>query len=393
MGPLPLPPSDDEILKIVNAGATEEVSVSGKKYRWEDYSFSWKSGVEGDYGHQGYHGLKGEMYDNFIRLGALKDVSMSLKRVPEEGGNYYVLLTTVIASWDGAYELLSGDIKPVTLLINKIKTDAGTRSVHLTKGPNSVLLIYDRACETFLIFRDGSKQAPARQVVTMKWYRDYGVLPFSVMGNQLTSGLFAFESAPGLKSLAFSAYGKVSAWINGVKSEAVAGKSDEDGLTEYIVRSKNPKSGASQVVFSIEYKPGYCGGGTIPQYIRQTCGKGEISLGDWSETDGLKSYSGGAWYSKTIKIDDEDLKYNTIIDLGDLVSSAELFVNGKSAGIKLSPPWTFDISGLVMKGDNQVEVLVYNTLANNYVAIPTRYRGSIKSGLIGPVKLQTVKRE
>ncbi len=68
-------------------------------------------------------------------------------------------------------------------------------------------------------------------------------------------------------------------------------------------------------------------------------------------------------------------------------------MNGKSAGIRLSPPWTFDISELVMKGENQVEVLIYNTLANNYVAVPTRYRGSIKSGLIGPVKLQTVRRE
>ena len=45
--------------------------ISGKKYRWKEYSFSWQHGVEGDYGHQGYHGLKGEMYDNFIRLGAI----------------------------------------------------------------------------------------------------------------------------------------------------------------------------------------------------------------------------------------------------------------------------------------------------------------------------------
>jgi hypothetical protein len=41
-----------------------------------------------------------------------------------------------------------------------------------------------------------------------------------------------------------------------------------------------------------------------------------------------------------------------------------------------------------MAGKNQVEVLVYNTLANNYVAIPTRYMGSLRSGLIGPVKVK-----
>ena len=70
----------------------KRLQFQGKNTSWEDYSFSWKLGVEGDYGHQGYHGLKGEMYDNFIRLGAMEDVKMSLKRVPETAGNYYILL-------------------------------------------------------------------------------------------------------------------------------------------------------------------------------------------------------------------------------------------------------------------------------------------------------------
>ena len=103
--------------------------------------------------------------------------------------------------------------------------------------------------------------------------------------------------------------------------------------------------------------------------------------------DGLKSYSGGAWYRKTININGGDLKNKIEIDLGDLVSSAELFINGKSAGIKLSPPWTFNISEYARQGENRIEVLIYNTLANNYTSIPTRYEGSIKSGLIGPVSI------
>jgi hypothetical protein len=35
-------------------------------------------------------------------------------------------------------------------------------------------------------------------------------------------------------------------------------------------------------------------------------------------------------------------------------------------------------------------VLVYNTLANHYVTIPTRYRGDVTSGLLGPVTLEVV---
>ena len=126
----------------------------------------------------------------------------------------------------------------------------------------------------------------------------------------------------------------------------------------------------------------------IPEYIRQTCGTGIIALGDWSEIDGLKAYSGGALYRKILAISADDLRNKIEIDLGDLVSSGELFVNGKSAGIRLSPPWKFDISSLAKPGENKVEVMIYNTLANNYTTIPTTYRGSIKSGLIGPVQLK-----
>ena len=149
---------------------------------------------------------------------------------------------------------------------------------------------------------------------------------------------------------------------------------------EYRVDIKDYNPAGSNVILKIEYQQGYRGGEAIPGYLRQTCGKGIISTGDWSETDGLRSYSGGAFYSKTITVEAGDLKNNIEIDLGDVVSSAEVFVNGRSAGVKVAPPWTFDISGYVREGKNEIKVLIYNTLANNYTAIPTRYRGSTKSG-------------
>lgn len=154
---------------------------------------------------------------------------------------------------------------------------------------------------------------------------------------------------------------------------------------------KDLKLTTSQVVLKIEYQPGYYGAGALPQYICQQCGKGTINLGDWSKIDGLRAYSGGAWYRKTIHIDEQDLKNRLEIDLGDLVSSSELRVNGKSAGIKLSPPWNFDITPFAKAGENRIEVLIYNTLANNYTTVPTMYRGEIKSGIIGPVVLKLIK--
>jgi hypothetical protein len=393
LGPLPDLPSEEEIRNINIPDDSQQVTISGKKYRMDNYSFSWQRGVEGDYGHQGYHGLKGEMYDNFVRLGGMKDVKMSLKRVPEKGGNYYVLLTSLLAPEDGNFELLTGFVKPVLLYINNSKTDVCSKNISLKKGANLALMIFDKACETYLVCREPGIPRPRRQPVSMSWYKDYGVLPFGYPIAKTSSGLFAFNSAPGLKSLTFSAYGKVDVWIEGEKTEVVAGRANPDGLKVYNVNVITQQPGVSQVVIKIEYKPGYYGAAAIPDYLRQTCGKGVITLGDWSEIDGLKSYSGGAWYRKSITINSSDSKENVELDLGDLVSSAELFVNGRSAGIKLAPPWTFDISRYVTEGKNDIGVLVYNTLANNYVAVPTRFQGSIKSGLSGPVKLLIVRRE
>jgi hypothetical protein len=63
-------------------------------------------------------------------------------------------------------------------------------------------------------------------------------------------------------------------------------------------------------------------------------------------------------------------------------------VNGRAAGVRVAPPWTFDLTKFVQPGDNRLEVLVCNTLANQYLTVPTQYRGSTVSGLLGPVQLR-----
>jgi hypothetical protein len=387
LGPLASLP-DEEMLKTTPQNTVDSILVGDKKHCWEEYSFSWQHGVEGDYGHQGYHGLKGQMYDNFIRLGAMADVKMSMKRVPEKQGHFYMLYTTVQAPANGQYELLTGDEKPAYLFINSIKTDSTSKRVQLNKGPNTVMAVYDKACETYLVFRKPNVARAIKRQVSMSWKDDKGVLPFDCSPvTHVLSGLFTFNSAPGLKSFTFSAYGNVIASIDSVKARLTVIRKDPDGLTAYRVNLKEIKSKSARVDLYIIYQPGYTGGAAIPQYIKQQCGKGLITLGDWSLVDGLKAYSGGAWYRKTINIAAGDVKKHIGINLGDLVSSAELFINGKSAGIKLSPPWQFDLTGKVKPGANKIEVLIYNTLSNNYTTIPTRYRGSIRSGLIGPVTL------
>ena len=393
IGALQEAPSEQELLKIHPANENEEIILSGKKHHWEAYGFSWKQGVEGDPGHQGYHGLKGKMYDNFIRLGALQEERMSKKRVPESSGNYYVLYSSIIAPADGNYDLLTGDIKPNLLFVNQQKTIPDIKTVVLKKGANPIVLLYDNACETYLVVRKSGVPRPERKDVSMSWYGDEGVLPFDYSSGNNNSGLFAFESAPGLRALTFAAYGKPNVWVNGIQNEIVTGKKQSDGLTNYNVNLKNPESAGAQVVINIEYQPGYCGAAAIPRFIEQKCNEGTFNLGDWSKNDGLKAYSGGAWYRKTIQLTSSELKNRLEFDLGDLVSSAEVIVNGKSCGVRLSPPWKFDITSFAKPGENKIEVLIYNTIANNYTTVPTMYLGTIKSGLIGPVKIRMFTRD
>ena len=227
---------------------------------------------------------------------------------------------------------------PFYLFVNSGKIDTKNKSIQLKKGSNSVLVVYDKACETYLTFRKPGVALPVKQQVSMCWYGDRGLLPFDCSPvTHVQSGLFTFQSAPALQSFTFAAYGNVSLWIDGSSIQPVVVKKDVDGLTYYRVTVKNPNPKSAQVVVNIDYKPGFTGGAALPQYFKQQCGNGMITLGDWSLIDGIKAYSGGAWYRKTININAEDLKNQLEIDLGDLVSSAELFVNGKSAGIKLTP--------------------------------------------------------
>jgi hypothetical protein len=119
------------------------------------------------------------------------------------------------------------------------------------------------------------------------------------------------------------------------------------------------------------------------------CAEGKIPLGDWCNY-GLKTYSGGVIYTRIVKLEERHLAGKVILDLGQVSTTAEVHVNGKSAGVKMARPFCFDITGLVKAGENQIQVKVVNTLANHMSSYPTTYiyEGQMVSGLLGPVKLQ-----
>ena len=117
-------------------------------------------------------------------------------------------------------------------------------------------------------------------------------------------------------------------------------------------------------------------------------GQGVIGLGRW-EDFGLATYSGVGVYRQDVTLTAEEAGRRSELDLGQVHVSAEVLVNGRSAGIRVAAPFRFDLSELLHPGDNTIEVRVANTLAPHYtVLFWPRTPGDTVSGLAGPVVLR-----
>jgi hypothetical protein len=86
----------------------------------------------------------------------------------------------------------------------------------------------------------------------------------------------------------------------------------------------------------------------------------------WTESTntGIKYFSGTATYLNTFKLDAESAKQNMILDLGEVRDVAEVFINGKTAGVLWKKPFQVDISQLVTPGINDLKIEIVNLWIN-----------------------------
>jgi hypothetical protein len=367
--------------------------------KWASYAFSWRWGVEHDTGHQGYHGLKGEMYDDFIRLGRTQMENNGIFRVEDPRGRHYYLFTYVVAPADGSYKWVSGTTLPVEAYIGGKTMDLNTSTVSLKKGPNALLLHYLGPCTTYFVVIDPARSGQAVQAtaadrpLSMKWNGDLSLLPFDVVPDQL-EGYYRFDAAPGMESVTFTAYGtKLKAWVDGVSVPCQRLSERADGAVNYCLRLRHTQTTASKVAISMRCtNANFKQGGAFIAALRQHCGTGTMPLGDWGLCPGLAYYSGGITYRKSFTLPNVDATATYCLSLGDVVSTADLVVNGHKAGLRLCVPWTFDVTPYLRAGLNEISVKVYNTAHNHYLTVPTRYNAQQKSGIMGPVELVEIHR-
>lgn len=126
------------------------------------------------------------------------------------------------------------------------------------------------------------------------------------------------------------------------------------------------------------------------------------AAGDWSSVLG-SGFSGDALYSCEFETEERSLW----LELGRVCYCAEVKLNGKSAGKCFRPPFIFDLSPVLKRGSNRLEITVSNTLANALAAPGVLERitadfppsspyesqqrafeaDSLAGGLYGPVRL------
>ncbi|MEI6577832.1 MAG: hypothetical protein WCN92_00030 [Eubacteriales bacterium] len=90
------------------------------------------------------------------------------------------------------------------------------------------------------------------------------------------------------------------------------------------------------------------------------------SLGPWAEYTG-KDFSGEGIYSIDFDCPQEMAGKKVLLCLGKVEYACRARLNGKNLGLCAWPPFEYDLTGLLKSGNNRLEIIVFNTPANQYV--------------------------
>ena len=144
---------------------------------------------------------------------------------------------------------------------------------------------------------------------------------------------------------------------------------------------------------------------TGPWQLRTTDGidRRLQTLTSWTEFPELESFSGTASYRCEFVIPEILAGHERllILDLGEVRDIAEVWMNGKPAGVAWKHPFALDVTRFARAGQNRLEIRVTNRLINRmrlqpllpppYPSLKDRVPEHISSGLLGPVQLRPVQ--
>ncbi|MBQ6246437.1 MAG: hypothetical protein IJK04_06205, partial [Kiritimatiellae bacterium] len=357
------------------------------------FNFSWRYGVFDKPGNQdSYHGLNRKVTDLFFVMGPYSQQGYYDMEPPDHDRSLRTTYTTfvhapidlearIIAEAEPPWALREDSLKRwsppaiVSLKVNGKDVRPGAR-VALKAGYTPVEVQYEGFGRAALVFvatsqslpqlsaasplkwplcglsaasrpSEASRTAAQELPLSMRWNAMPGRLNYDPFGGRYTTGTFVATVPPGTVDAVVDVRGKL------LKKEI------KDGL----------------LTLEIEFEPGLVGGNAFNDVVKLVTEPAGMALGDWARYEGLRCYSGGAVYSKTVEVPAAFRKgaARIVLDLGDVGCAAEVAVNGNVVGTRTCPPWTVDVTDALKDGLNEFAVTVYNTLNNHYQTIPTRY--------------------
>jgi hypothetical protein len=111
----------------------------------------------------------------------------------------------------------------------------------------------------------------------------------------------------------------------------------------------------------------------------------------WSQVPGLEDVSGVGVYSTTVDLGrDWTVADGAVLELGELNDTYRVRVNGRQVAPCDVLDTTVDLSGLLRRGRNEIEVEVATTLINRLRTVTPAVYGPVPRqayGLVGPVRL------
>jgi alpha-L-rhamnosidase/Glycosyl hydrolases family 2, sugar binding domain len=263
--------------------------------------------------------------------------------------------------------------------------DEARARVVLRAGRNSVLikLVYPRGGQAagYAVLLESEPAPPDPLVPLLEWFREPQRLIYDVNPDAVAHvGWYRFDAPPGLRRMRLRTAARgVRAWVDGVEVPVRDGVASLDAARPSV----------SHVALRVDQEPGTYAGAAFVEPVAFECEQGTIPLGDWTRF-GLATYSGIGLYKTEVALTGRQLDGKVLLDLGQVKTVAEVSVNGRPAGTRISRPFRFDITDLVHEGDNRIEIKVANTLANHMSTYPTKwvFDGQTVSGLLGPVELR-----
>lgn len=157
----------------------------------------------------------------------------------------------------------------------------------------------------------------------------------------------------------------------------VIGDDTECGDGSFVFERK----AGSSVPISPTWEISVCEEKELPSYRHY---KTTAELESITGAEALYNFSGNIRYTATVKLDSAK---GALLDLGEVGSTAEVKLNGKPVGVRVYPPYRFDLSDAAVSGDNTLEITVTNTCVFAQRDNFSRYLPIRASGLMGPVTL------